>query len=347
MARIRTGSIKESAPILEALARYYRGSEKERPLRMLLAVQHEPGIRNRELAERLNVVERTIRRWWSDYSKWGLRCILELGDDEPLPVFNTFSITAPTHTTERTGDISLRFQRFLNKLPTTTDLRAWIMAFQDGLGMILDGVDRISISVDLGCDIDAPDSRNVAVVMNQMSTREAPEGARAFATSDHHSGTGEIVFEQARRGGFPIEDYHRPHAYDFTLDDGTYVGTLMLWSYRRGPATPQSTLRFVESLRGFFGFLFSDCIVRQLRRDPAMNILKDLIGSIAARIGLTGRQLEVFALDVLGTPRCEIAERLRIKPGTVHKHISSIYQKAGTTNYTELLARFYTPMQDD
>ena len=52
-------------------------------------------------------------------------------------------------------------------------------------------------------------------------------------------------------------------------------------------------------------------------------------------------------LALVGVPRQDIADRLRIEPGTFNKHISTIYQKANTTRHPELLARCHIPSGDD
>jgi DNA-binding CsgD family transcriptional regulator len=69
------------------------------------------------------------------------------------------------------------------------------------------------------------------------------------------------------------------------------------------------------------------------------------LGALEAR--LAPRQVEVFVLQILGATPEEIARQLNIVTPTVHKHIGAIRRKAGTRNYTELFARFFSPLRDD
>lgn len=66
----------------------------------------------------------------------------------------------------------------------------------------------------------------------------------------------------------------------------------------------------------------------------------DRLKAFAQAIGLTERELEVFALLLENRSNQQISERLYISTGTVKAHIHNIFQKAGVTRRYELLRQY-------
>lgn len=66
----------------------------------------------------------------------------------------------------------------------------------------------------------------------------------------------------------------------------------------------------------------------------------DHMKAFAQSIGLTERELEVFALLVENRSNQQISEMLYISTGTVKAHIHNIFQKAGVTRRYELLRQY-------
>lgn len=345
MARRRDGFVRESADELERLAGRFEGGLRELRLRMLLHLIENPDATDRTLSEHLRVGDRTVRRWWQTYRSEGIGGLLSTSDDAaPSTLTLTFAATKTAPVT----DVSERFTRFLNALPTTFDSEGWVLQLKEGLSSILDGVDRVTVAVNVGSDIDEPDGGEIDVIINRIA--EDPSGRRrrrTIAASSRRMSPGEAIIAQARASGMSMEEFRPPQYFDFHADGDEYVGTIILWTRRHAPPTPRSTIELVRSLNGFFTFLLSDCVARQLRRDPAMRVFKDVVVAIGYRLGLTPRQLEIFLLQMLGNDRDAIASHLNIAPSTVNKHIGAIHACAGTTNYNELLARFLSPLGDD
>jgi len=60
------------------------------------------------------------------------------------------------------------------------------------------------------------------------------------------------------------------------------------------------------------------------------------VARAAAKLGLTGRELEVLALLATGRSNAEIGKILVISPRTVGVHVSQILHKLGATRRTEV-----------
>lgn len=66
--------------------------------------------------------------------------------------------------------------------------------------------------------------------------------------------------------------------------------------------------------------------------------LPQLLCAVAAWLGLTPRETEVFTLVSHGRAAKEIARELRLSPLTVNDHLAAIYRKAGVCGRNELIA---------
>lgn len=73
--------------------------------------------------------------------------------------------------------------------------------------------------------------------------------------------------------------------------------------------------------------------------DPA-EVRSDRLNAFAQSIGLTERELEVFALLLENKSNQQISDSLYISTGTVKAHIHNIFQKAGVTRQYELLRQY-------
>ena len=349
MPRKRTGTVRESKEYLDALADQF-GDEPIGPrIEMLRLLKSDPTITAPELAYEISVTDRTVGRWWSTYRTGGLRELLASDVntlDGPMPVRVNTRGGRPTFAS---GDVSTRFTRFLNAIPMSYDVDEWVLTFRDALLRVLDGVDHVTVNVDVGSDLDGDEAHDMEVVVMKGATRSdirAARNERAYAATVRGRSPGKVLYEQARAHGFPVEKYYRPAIFDFYTDGTEFVGTILLWS-RRGQPIPRATIEFMESLRGFITYVMNDCVVRQQLKEPELLHFKDVLLSIAYRIGLTAREQEIFFLQMAGVDRDEIAARLGIAPKTAKNHISAIYAKAGTNSYSDLLGRFMVPLRDD
>ncbi|MFI7601326.1 AAA family ATPase [Actinoplanes sp. NPDC049681] len=63
-------------------------------------------------------------------------------------------------------------------------------------------------------------------------------------------------------------------------------------------------------------------------------------GSLAERVGLTGREMEVAALVSAGLTNREVGRRLHLSPKTVEVHLGRVYAKLGVSGRTALAGRW-------
>lgn len=78
-----------------------------------------------------------------------------------------------------------------------------------------------------------------------------------------------------------------------------------------------------------------------VRRAAPPSILQRL-ESITKAWALTRRQRQVLGLMAEGHLNKTIADRLNIVTGTVELHVTGLYRKAGVSNRTALIARFWS-----
>jgi DNA-binding CsgD family transcriptional regulator len=345
MSRRREGAVREELSQLETLAAHYAGTGRELRVRMLLIMKQEPTSTLPEVASTLEYSERQVRRWWYTYRTEGLQTLLHGTASSSQSTTVAHSASHP-HRAER--ELSTRMLRFLNSLPTTFNTEHWIRSFRTTLEQMLEGVDRVSLLVNLGSSVDNPEESESMVMVNKhINDSTHGRGGRAMTSQHVQSTPGKTLVAQAAAQGFPVDDYRPPNTFDYYLDDCEYVGTIILWRRRAAPPTPQTTIEHLRSLEPFITFLLSDCVSRRLHSDPDLRWFKDVVEAVANRIGLTRREREIFTLHVMGLTREEIAKRLVRAEGTIGKHLWSIHTKAGTSSYSELFARFYSPLRDD
>lgn len=90
-----------------------------------------------------------------------------------------------------------------------------------------------------------------------------------------------------------------------------------------------------------FTFVFTDrdciAVLARMPKRAAASPFRDKMRSVAARFGLSDRELEVMTLVAKGRSATRIAEDLTVAPATVNSHISHIYRKLDVHSRQELL----------
>ena len=77
MSRHRTVEIRESVYLLRQQEERYRGEPAEQRVRALRMMKEDLKKPIAQIAQELEVSERTIRRWWANYVKGGLEAVIE------------------------------------------------------------------------------------------------------------------------------------------------------------------------------------------------------------------------------------------------------------------------------
>jgi DNA-binding CsgD family transcriptional regulator len=341
MARRREGIVHESITQLETLSARYRGRTEESRINMLLAFRKNPAATTRDVAAGISYSEKTVQRWWNIYLGGGLSLLLQ----DATARFSGGDVVSGSGGNVLAIPPAVR--EFLNGLPTTGRTVEWMKAVRNGLRKLLTDVDRIVIDINLHCDPDGPLEEELMITQHVMPSPVRGNNRPDVVTTWNSRSPAEKLIEQAYRRGFDPGQFHSPHCFEYYLQGRSYLGTIILWRERDRPPISRTTLEIMQSIEPFMNFLLSDCVARRQQHDPDLHVFKDVVDAIAARIGLTRRQEEVFMHQVFGKTQEEIAASLNIALGTVRKHITSIHQKAGTHSHGELFARFFTPLRDD
>ncbi|HVJ28079.1 MAG TPA: LuxR C-terminal-related transcriptional regulator [Vicinamibacterales bacterium] len=238
------------------------------------------------------------------------------------------------------NDLSTRMQRFLNAMPLASDSEQWMQEFHRGLKDLLDGVDVVMLTVNLATTTITSEASAASAIVNRPHKSNGPDGRRGSIAGTLRSTPGELLVAQNIQRGFPASHYQKPVILDYHAE-GHYVGTIALWRLRSAPTpVPRSTLVLLRSLERFIAFALSDCISRHHNRDASLTTFQAAIERASERIGLTRRELDVFALQLVGLGRTCIAERLGIGVSAVAQHMQSIRRKSGATSLLELFVPF-------
>lgn len=345
MARKRKGIIKESVDQLTEMLRRHRGTPLENRIQMLLLLLNDSSLTILDVAHMVQCSERTVRRWWSLYQEGGMEALLS---DSSIRISTDEPAQARTNQEPTVSLLAANIREFLNALPLSGDPVTWITTTREVLKRLLGDVDRISIEVNVHCDLHNPGNNNSNMFVAQHFAGEESRNHRTIVTSQlRMKSPGELLLDALRRQKFPLDDFHPPHVFEYYIHEGqTHVGTIFLWREQRKPLISTRTLGAMEELRPFLTFLLTDCIARRRRPEFDLRMFTEIVTVVGRNEGLTVRENEVLLHHLLGREYEEIADRLNISVDTVRKHVKAIHRKSGARTYTELFARYFTPLRE-
>lgn len=228
---------------------------------------------------------------------------------------------------------------FLNALSTTGDVVEWINAFREALRQILGDVDRVSVQVDVYCDLMNPRQQTPAVVISQHSSNKqtvVTSSAEGIDRAEH-------LLEQYQQLGYPLEQYHPPHSFNYYYGGNAYLGTILLFRDKtKLPISPR-TLETMAALEPFLVFLLSDLVTRHFYAKPVDRIFPDVVAGLRTDAGLSAQDLRILSLMLLGYSYKQVADRMDLSLDTIRKHTKRIYRKTRTGSLPELFAKYFTP----
>lgn len=340
MQACKTKRIHESVSELLRLVSCVASQAARNRLDLLILFRENPGATTHDAAAKLGISERTIRRWWKRYEEKGLRSLL--GDAERV------AFESNDHTSgDNAPVVPIEVVHFLNALPRSSDTFAWAEAVSTALIRLLHDVDRVSVIVDLDLKPDASSAEPTAVTFTRhvdLHSGAKPRVRLVTAQVDRESGS--RVVQEAVRNGFPVDRYHTPIVFDFELESGDYVGSIVLWRDRDKHDISVRTIELLRSLHPFLLFLLTDCIARKQSSDPSFQAFTGLVERICNDGRLTPREHEVLLQRLAGLDYDAIAERMHVSVSTVRKHASNLHHKTDTHTLTELFARYFSPYLD-
>ncbi len=234
--------------------------------------------------------------------------------------------------------------RILNTIPTTHEVKDWIPGFKQSLQTFLGDVDRISIVVNIDCDLRNPETYRRDISVTQVR-QNGPLRGNTIVVAERKPGESPVeeLLDSLRHQNFPFETYYRPTIFEFYLVKNAFLGAIFLWRERVHPPISARTVNTIEAMKPFLIFIMSDVVARHKYSFTVDVAFNEALAFMLEEAGLTERERQVVILQLFGHTYDQIAERLYVSIDTVRKYVTSIYRKTGTHSYTELFAKYFTP----
>jgi len=156
------------------------------------------------------------------------------------------------------------------------------------------------------------------------------------------------MLQEMQELGYPLHEYQPPVCFNYVdRVSGRYLGTIMLWRYRRVPPISLQTLETMRGLEHFVIHLFSNIIMRYSLLHPARSTFALNVKRLDMDFDMTSHELKVFLLGLNGLSHGEIARRLGFSINTIRKHVQKIYRKTDSYSFIGIFTRRYMPWLED
>jgi DNA-binding CsgD family transcriptional regulator len=243
---------------------------------------------------------------------------------------------APTITEEK-------FFQLLNSLPTNAAPVEWARSFIKAVQKFFEEVDRLSITINLHCDLNDPHDNPIYMATSQIVNAVATDGEIYTVISKTDGSHARRIRENFRQAGFPFHEYYEPHIVECYFADKNYLGVVAFWRKRIHPPFTQHSIERFTALRPFLTFALSYIVARNQQLRPQEELFKQVITGIVDSAGFNDQEIRVVVLLMYGYSYQQIADQLCIALDTVRKHIKNIYRKTNTHSISELFAKYFTP----
>jgi transposase len=233
--------------------------------------------------------------------------------------------------------------RFMNAIPITGHSLDWINAFRSALLRLLKDVDRISVNVNLNCNLHDPLGSTRIQHVTQHITPEGNRRQVAVGSYEKDSLPSDELLEGFRRQGLPLHIYHPPSIFNYYHAGVEYAGTIFLWREREKPAISEQTLTMIGTMEPFMVYAITSHVAWYQNHKPTERQFHEYLQNLIGEANLTQSEQRVAMLQILGHPIKEIAEILSVSLVTVKKHIGAVHRKTATRSINELMAKYFTP----
>lgn len=238
-------------------------------------------------------------------------------------------------------------------LSDRTIRRWWRTYNSEGLGVFLDYPEAMTAVAEQSVDYSNDGTTALMELLNSLPLgsdyehwRAAVEGALTRYLGDVEEVELHIpaVLGESSATG-PAEDREwSGRMIDVPVGDEEPLGRLRLIT--KGD-TIDSVLAFVEELRPFLTFLFSDAVARfgALRGLPDRYVTELPEGPLVQ--SLSPRERDVLMLRLYGYTYAESADRLAVSEETIRKCVKNIYRKTNTESMGELFVRYFASVNEE
>lgn len=217
---------------------------------------------------------------------------------------------------------------------------------RDELCAVLGDVDRVTMNVNVGCDLRNPQNYRPGIFITRYSRTDDTDGAVKVASNVNDASQSERLLEYLREQGFPVEAYQPPQSFHYYLGEHAYLGTIFLWREHAREAISKTTLDTMAQLEPFFIFALSDLVARRQNLEPTDRTFLDAMQSLSGTARLSKQEERVIILQLFGHSYKEIADMLGVSVDGVKHHLKMVHRKTGARSYTELFAKYFMPRLD-
>ena len=343
MPKYPSRTIRETPQQLANHELVYAGRPQESRLRLLRVLRTHPELSLEEAADAASVQRRSAYRWWKTYQERGLLGLVSSGLGRPTgsrKAVNSVRNTA----SGSVGIASAQLIALMNGLPSDLTMIEGINAFRERLLTVLPDVDRVSISLNIYCNLEDPQNYrpNLTISHHPQAAQRIDEGM-VVRTGDETNAQAADLLKEMRAGGFPFDSYHEPVTFDLWYSGTAELGTIVLWREREKSTISQETINLLETLRPFLTYVFANMITRHYYANPRDRVFYSVLTEMARSARLTPQEQRIISYRLLGYSYKRIAAELDRTEGAVKKQLASVHRKTGTQGHTELFAKYFTP----
>ncbi|MBC8144048.1 MAG: helix-turn-helix transcriptional regulator [bacterium] len=343
MAKIIRRTVNESAEELLQYEQVYSGQPAEARVRFLRILRTRPDLTFEQAADVAVVQHRSAYRWWNAYRTDGLAGLIRLAVGRPSKRGSqgkSSENAASAHFASRESALI----EFLNGMPMQLVLLDGINSLRDRLTTLVPDVDRISIQVNLNCDLERPHEYhpNLSILQRADRAERLDEGMEVRALTKAETQSEELL-SQMRRGGFPFELYREPISIDLLFEGTAVLGALVLWRNVDKSPISEETLAFIERINPFLVYAFSNLVTRHHYTNPGDRVFYSVLGEMAKSAKLTPQEQRIISYRLMGYSYKRIADDIDRSVDVVKKQLASVHRKTGTHGHSELFAKYFSP----
>jgi DNA-binding CsgD family transcriptional regulator len=377
MPRIRR-TITESIEHLKKLETELEGTPTAPIITMLRLLREDPSRTLIDIAKMLRKSERTVRRWWEQYSQgkiWaitrdkangitlvkgemndtsrtlasesgaGNRSVSENGTTyETIEYIQLHSLIDSNGIDKGKPIVSGQTESFLNSIFFYDNAARSIAAFAEALRHFL-LVDRVSITLRTSAAYQDERSNDEKICVHHDARADGADHISVLMAG-HVEDHVNLMLQQYKSNGYPVDSYHLPVMFSVHSEDHHYLGALFLWTLKTKAARSDAVVSAVQSLGQFISTLFAEFIVRSNRAVPTTQAFYESFEVLRRSANLSRQEERVALMLLSGHTYKDIAAALRVDISTIKKHAPRIYKKAGVESLGELFAKYFTMRVD-
>ena len=233
----------------------------------------------------------------------------------------------------------------LNSLPVTGDSDVWTLALRKVLMTLFPDVDRIAVNINMYCDPIRPPAPCEDEISVRFSSNGSKEGLSVQTLASHDAITKE--FESETGKFVALEKFHAPKYFHYFHESGQYLGSLIFFRAITASPTSPETFEQMDALAPFIRYVYASFLAMRHSAIPFAAAFRDAQSRMESAAGFTMQERKVMTLKLAGYSYKLIASHLDISLNTVRTHVKSIHRKTNTQSYTELFAKYFTPVAGD